>query len=55
MVVEYELQALLLLSSFPDNWDTLVVSFSNSTPQGALTLDLIKDRIFMKNQEERNK
>lgn len=46
MVLEDELQALLLLSSLPDNWDTLVVSLSNSIPQGVLTLDIVKDSMF---------
>ncbi|KAI5335776.1 hypothetical protein L3X38_025910 [Prunus dulcis] len=43
MVLNDELQALMLLSSLPDSWDTLVVSLSNSAPQGVLTLDIIKD------------
>lgn len=51
MVLEDELQALLLLSSLPDNWDTLVVSLSNSAPQGVLTLDIVKDSMF--NEESR--
>jgi hypothetical protein len=53
MVLEDELQALLLLSSLPDNWDTLVVSLSNSAPQGVLTLDIVKDSMF--NEEARRK
>ncbi|BBH02116.1 hypothetical protein Prudu_012586 [Prunus dulcis] len=36
MVLDDELQALVLLSSLPDSWDTLVVSLSNSAPQGFL-------------------
>ncbi|BBG92632.1 hypothetical protein Prudu_000423 [Prunus dulcis] len=32
MVLDDELQALVLLSSLPDSWDTLVVSLSNSAP-----------------------
>ncbi|CAL9016332.1 unnamed protein product, partial [Prunus brigantina] len=42
MVLDDELQALVLLSSLPDSWDTLVVSLSNSAPQGVLTLDIVK-------------
>ena len=34
MKIEDELQALLLLSSLPDSWDTLVISLSNSAPNG---------------------
>ena len=33
-----ELQALLLLSSLPDSWETLVVSLSNSAPDGVITM-----------------
>ncbi|CAL2270430.1 unnamed protein product [Prunus armeniaca] len=33
MVLDDELQALVLLSSLPDSWDTLVVSLSNSAHQ----------------------
>ncbi|CAL8167684.1 unnamed protein product [Prunus armeniaca] len=44
MVLDDELQALVLLSSLPDSWDTLVVSLSNSAPQGVLTLDMMKQR-----------
>ena len=53
MVHDDELQALLLLSSLPDNWDTLVVSLSNSAPQGVLTLNIVIDSMF--NKESRRK
>ncbi|KAI5321626.1 hypothetical protein L3X38_030697 [Prunus dulcis] len=53
MVLDDELQALVLLSSLPDSWDTLVVSLSNSAPQGVLTLDIVKDSMF--NEEARRK
>ncbi|VFQ64792.1 unnamed protein product [Cuscuta campestris] len=39
---EDELQALLLLSSVPDSWDTLVVSLSNSAPDGNMTMEMVK-------------
>uniref|UniRef100_A0A2N9FX16 Integrase catalytic domain-containing protein n=1 Tax=Fagus sylvatica TaxID=28930 RepID=A0A2N9FX16_FAGSY len=48
-----ELQALLLLSSLPDSWETLVVSLSNSTPNGVLQLAMVKDSLF--NEETRRK
>ena len=38
-----EEQALLLLNSLPDSWETLVVSLSNSTPNGKLTMTMVKD------------
>ncbi|KAI5345013.1 hypothetical protein L3X38_012890 [Prunus dulcis] len=53
MVLDDELQALVLLSSLPDSWDTLVVSLSNSAPQGVFTLDIVKDSMF--NEEARRK
>ena len=38
-----EVLALFLLGSFLDNWETLVVTFGNSTPQGKqLTLGMLK-------------
>lgn len=42
LVLEDELQALLLLSSLPDSWETLVVSLSNSTPEGKFTMEVVK-------------
>ena len=48
-----ELQALLLLSSLPDSWETLVVSLSNSVPNGVLQLAMVKDSLF--NEETRRK
>ena len=53
MKIEDELQALLLLSSLPDSWDTLVISLSNSAPNGNLTMDMVKDSLF--NEEARRK
>mgnify|MGYP003740606461 FL=1 len=53
MVLDDEFQALLLLSSLPDSWETLVVSLSNSTPNGKLTLGTVKDSMF--NEEARRK
>ncbi|KAF7151014.1 hypothetical protein RHSIM_Rhsim02G0098600 [Rhododendron simsii] len=48
-----ELQALLLLSSLLDNWETLVVSLSNSAPDGKLSMSIVKDALF--NEEARRK
>uniref|UniRef100_A0A2N9HS85 Integrase catalytic domain-containing protein n=1 Tax=Fagus sylvatica TaxID=28930 RepID=A0A2N9HS85_FAGSY len=53
LVLDDELQALLLLSSLPDSWETLVVSLSNSTPNGVLQLAMVKDSLF--NEETRRK
>lgn len=53
IVLEDELLALLLLSSLPDNWERLVISLSNSAPNGKLTFDMVKDRPL--NEETRRK
>ena len=48
-----EVQALLLLSSLPNSWKTLVVSLSNSSPNGVITVNMVKDNMF--NEEARRK
>ena len=48
-----EVHALLLLSSLLNNWETLVVSFSNSTPNSVITVNIVKDNMF--NEEARRK
>ncbi|KAA8529366.1 hypothetical protein F0562_033835 [Nyssa sinensis] len=53
MVIEDELQALLLLSSLPDSWETLVVTVSNSTPNGKLSMGQVSCSLF--NEETRRK
>ena len=40
------MQTLLLLSSLPESWETLVVSFSNSTRNEQLIISMVKDAIF---------
>uniref|UniRef100_A0A0D3BDU4 Retrovirus-related Pol polyprotein from transposon TNT 1-94-like beta-barrel domain-containing protein n=1 Tax=Brassica oleracea var. oleracea TaxID=109376 RepID=A0A0D3BDU4_BRAOL len=51
--VEDEMQALLRLSSLPESWDTLVVTLSNSAPEGNLTMDTVTDSL--QNEEVRRK
>ncbi|KAF7131933.1 hypothetical protein RHSIM_Rhsim09G0133900 [Rhododendron simsii] len=53
LVLDEELQALLLLSSLPDSWETLVVTISNSALSGMITMDMVKDGMF--NEEARRK
>ncbi|GFY85693.1 hypothetical protein Acr_04g0004310 [Actinidia rufa] len=48
-----EMQALLLLSSLPESWETLVVSLSNSAPNGKLTTSMVMDALF--NEEAQRK
>ncbi|GFZ21996.1 hypothetical protein Acr_29g0011580 [Actinidia rufa] len=48
-----EMQALLLLSSLPESWETLVVSLSNSVPNGKLTTSMVMDALF--NEEARRR
>jgi hypothetical protein len=50
---EDELQALLLLSSMLDSWNTLVVSVSNLAPDGKLTLEMVKNSML--NEEARKR
>ena len=53
MTLDDELQALLLLSSLPESWDTLVVSLSNSAPEGKLTMEGVTSAL--QNEEIRRK
>ena len=53
MTFDNEVQALLLLSSLPDSWETLVVSLGNSALNGKLTMELVKDALF--SEEARRK
>ncbi|GFZ16927.1 hypothetical protein Acr_26g0001970 [Actinidia rufa] len=46
-------EALLLLSSLPESWETLMVSLSNSVPNGKLTMSMVMDALF--NEEARRK
>ena len=48
-----ELQALLLLSSLSENWETLVVTFSNSAPDGVVTMSQVTSSLL--NEETRRK
>ena len=53
MDIDDEMQASLLLSSLTDSWETLVVTVSNSTPNGILTMESVKDSLL--NKEARRK
>jgi hypothetical protein len=53
LVLDDEVQALLMLSSLPESWETLVVSLSNSAPNGVMTVGMVKDSMF--NEETRRK
>ena len=53
LVLDDEIQALLLLSSLLDSWEILVVSVSNSAPEGKLTIAMVKDSLM--NEEARRK
>jgi len=53
LVIDDELQVLLLLSSLPDSWETLVVSLSNFALNGVLQLAMVKDSLL--NEENRRK
>ena len=51
--IDDELQVLLLLSSLPQIWDTLVVTLNNSVPDGKISMDTISDNLL--NEESRRK
>ena len=48
-----EIQALVLLCSLPDSWETLVVTLSNSAPGGKLDMSMVKDALS--NEESRRR
>ncbi|GFZ02780.1 hypothetical protein Acr_15g0013880 [Actinidia rufa] len=47
------MQALLLLSSLLESWETLMVSLNNSAPNGKLTTSMVMDALF--NEEARRR
>ncbi len=53
IVLDDELQVLLLFSSLPNSWETLVVSVNNSALNEKLTLDIVTDKL--RNEESRRK
>ncbi|KAK1694026.1 hypothetical protein QYE76_010723 [Lolium multiflorum] len=53
--LEDELQALLLLSSMPDSWNTLAVLVSNSALDGMLTLEMVKNSMLHEEARKREK
>ncbi|KAE8730015.1 hypothetical protein F3Y22_tig00003041pilonHSYRG00556 [Hibiscus syriacus] len=46
MKIDDELQALMHLSSLLKSWDTLVVTLSNSAPEGKPTMDTVNDSLL---------
>ncbi|KAL6187874.1 hypothetical protein ACLB2K_039269 [Fragaria x ananassa] len=52
ITINDELQ-VLLLGSLPDNWETFVITVSNSAPDGKLTMDNVKNNLL--NEETRRK
>ncbi|GKV28962.1 hypothetical protein SLEP1_g37944 [Rubroshorea leprosula] len=55
LAIDDEVQALILLSSLPDSWETLVVTLSNSTRDGEMTLQLVKDSILSEESKRKEK
>ena len=53
MNIDDKMQTSLLLSSLLDSWETLVARVSNSTPNGILTMESVKDSLL--NEEARKK
>ena len=52
--LEDELQALFLLSSFPEIWETLVVSLSNYVPNGVVSIEQVSASILNEELRRRN-
>ena len=48
MTLDDEMQTSLLLCSLLDSWETFVVTISNSIPNGALSMKLMKGNLFNK-------
>jgi len=48
MNIDDELQTLFLLSSLPENWDTLVVSLRNFVPYGKLCMENVTYNLLNK-------
>lgn len=53
MTLEDELQALLLLGSLLDSWESLVVTVSNAAPNSVVTMSTVISSLF--NKETRRK
>jgi hypothetical protein len=53
LALDDEVQALLVLSSLPDSWETLMESFNHSAHNGVITMGMVKDSLF--NEEARKK
>ena len=53
MNIDDKMQTSLLLSSLPDSWGTLMVTASNSSPNGVLTMRSVKNNLL--NKETRGK
>ena len=52
--LEDELQALFILSLFPESWETLVVSLSNSAPNGVVSMEQVTMSILNEELRRRN-
>lgn len=55
MKIDDELQTLLLLSSLPESWDTLVVTLSNSALDGKLVMDSVTDSLLSEESRRRER
>ena len=55
MPLEDELKALLLLSSLPDSWETLVVSLSTLALRGKLTMEMVKKSLLSEEARRKEK
>jgi hypothetical protein len=53
MKIDDELQRLLLFSSLPESWDTLVVTLSNFVPYGKFNMDSVTNCLLNEDSRRR--
>ena len=54
LCLDDELHALFLLSSFPESWETLVVSLSNFAPNGVVSMEQVSASLLNEEMRRRN-
>ena len=54
LCLDEELQVLFLLSSFPESWETLMVSLSNSAPNGVVSMEQVSVSLLNEEMKRRD-
>jgi len=55
MKIDDELQELLLLSLFLESWDTLVVTLSDSVPDGKISMNIFSDTLLSEDSRRKER